>query len=114
MEGTTSSSSSDSDSSRVTNTPDLPANANVLSQGSASTIDQKPTPAKVISSSGRVFERHSKSRSVSPGKEVSTNRKSTAASSSQKQLSARGDLKKNRRRSLKGDKSGTAHKRWAH
>ncbi|KAK7325052.1 hypothetical protein VNO77_29101 [Canavalia gladiata] len=113
MESTTSSSSSDSDSSPVINTPGLPANAIALNQGSASTIDEKPMPAEVVSSSGRAFERRSKSRSVSPGLEVSINRKSNAASSSQKQLSARGDLKKNRRRSLNGDKSVTANKRWA-
>ncbi|KAL9322932.1 hypothetical protein ACSQ67_010985 [Phaseolus vulgaris] len=112
MESTTSSSSSDSDSSSVFKEPDLPAHI-VLKQNSASKIDQKHTPAKVSSSSGTVFERHSKSRSISPRKEVSSSRKSNAASSSvQKQLSARGDLKKSRRRSLNGDKSTTAQKRW--
>ncbi|RDX95605.1 hypothetical protein CR513_21852, partial [Mucuna pruriens] len=106
MESATSSSSSDSDSSSVIKAPDLPANV-VLNQDSASKIDQKSAPAKV-------FERHSKSRSVSPRKEVSSSRKSNAASSSvQKQLSARGDLRKSRRRSLNGDKSSAAHKRWA-
>ncbi|TKY48358.1 hypothetical protein E2542_SST25776 [Spatholobus suberectus] len=112
MESTTSPSSSDSDSSSVIKAPDLPADV-VLNQDSASTIDQKPTPAKVSSSSRRAFERHSKSRSVSPRKEVSSSQKSNAASSSgQKQLSARGDLKKSGRRSLNGDKNATAHKRW--
>ncbi|CAJ1955606.1 unnamed protein product [Sphenostylis stenocarpa] len=112
MDSTTSPSASDSDSSSVIKTPDLPADV-VLEKDSASKIDQKPTSAKVSNSSGRVFERHSKSRSISPCKEVSSSRKSNAASSSvQKQLSARGDLKKSRRRSLNGDKSTTANKRW--
>ncbi|KAK7402218.1 hypothetical protein VNO78_14304 [Psophocarpus tetragonolobus] len=108
MESATSpSSSSDSDSSSVIKAPNLPADV-VLKQDSASKIDQKPTLARISSSSGK---RHSKSRSFSPRKEVSSSRKSTASSSAQKQLSARGDLKKSRRRSLNGD-SATAHKRW--
>ncbi|XP_027340492.1 uncharacterized protein LOC113853951 [Abrus precatorius] len=112
MDSTTSSSSSDSDCSPTSIAPDLTGDVNVLNQGSASTIDQKPAPAKVFSSSKRVSERHSKSRSLSPHKEVSTGRKPNASSSGQKQLSARGDLKKNRRRSLNGDKGATAHKKW--
>ncbi|RZB84322.1 uncharacterized protein LOC114375170 [Glycine soja] len=113
MESTTSpSSSSDSDSSSVVKAPKLPTDV-VLKQDFAPKLDQNPTPAKVSSSSGRVFERHSKSRSVSPRKEVSSSQKSNAASASaQKLLSARGDLKKNRRRSLNGDKSATAPKGW--
>ncbi|QCE09166.1 hypothetical protein DEO72_LG10g385 [Vigna unguiculata] len=113
MESTTSSSSSDSDSSSVVKESNLSAEI-VSKQDSASKIDQKLTPRKISSSSGRVFERHSKSRSISPRKEVSSSQKSNAAyySSVQKQLSARGDLKKTRRRSLNGDKSTTAHKRW--
>jgi len=111
MESTTSSSSSDSDSSSVIKEPDLPVHI-VLKQDSASKIDQKHTPAEVSISSDRVFECRSESRSISP-REVSSSRKSNAASSSvQKQLSARGDLKKSRRRSLNGDKSTTAQKRW--
>ncbi|XP_061364832.1 uncharacterized protein LOC133308240 [Gastrolobium bilobum] len=110
MESTTSPSSSDSDSSPLNNAQDLPADVN---QGSTSRVDQKPTPVKCFSASGRVFERHTKSQSVSPLKEVTTNRKSNAASSScQKQLLPRGDLKKSRRRSLNEAKSATAHKRW--
>ncbi|RZB62837.1 uncharacterized protein LOC114387375 [Glycine soja] len=113
MESTTSpSSSSDSDSSSVIKARDRPADV-VLNQNLASKINQKPTPAKVSSSSGRFFECHSKSQSVSPRKELSSSQKSNAASSSaQKLLSARGDLKKNRRRSLNGDKSTMEHKRW--
>ncbi|KAE9588145.1 hypothetical protein Lalb_Chr22g0352291 [Lupinus albus] len=105
MESTTSPSSSDSDSFPVNNARVFPVNASVLNQKSA--------PAKVFSSSGRVFERHSKSQSMNPCKEASAIKKSTnaASSSSQKQLSPRGDLKKIRRRSLNGAKSATAHKR---
>ncbi|MED6222169.1 hypothetical protein PIB30_061776 [Stylosanthes scabra] len=91
MDSTTSPSSSDSDSTPINNARDTPQ-------------DQKSAPAKV-----------SRSRSVSPLKEVSSNRNFNADYSpswSQKQLSARGDLKKSRRRSLGGAKSAAAHKRW--
>lgn len=108
MESTTSPSSSDSDSSPVNNARDLPADAIVLNPSSASAIAGKPVPAKIISLSRRVVEHPSKSQSDSPLKEVSTIQKSNAASSSsQKQLSARGDLR-GRRRSL-----ASAHKRWS-
>ncbi|MED6169893.1 hypothetical protein PIB30_025460 [Stylosanthes scabra] len=88
MDSTTSPSSSDSDSTPINNARDIP-------QDLPSARNQKSAPAKV-----------SRSRSVSPLKEVSANRKFNAASSSwsQKQLSARGDLKKSRRRSLGGAK----------
>ncbi|KAJ1412397.1 hypothetical protein SESBI_20518 [Sesbania bispinosa] len=112
MDSTTSPSSSDTDSPSANNAQDLPFDVSLLNQGSASAIDQKPTPAKVFSSSGRVFERRSKSRSVIPLKEVSTNWKSNVAPSSPKQLSARGDLKKSRRRSLTSAKTATTQKRW--
>ncbi|KAK7261565.1 hypothetical protein RIF29_27879 [Crotalaria pallida] len=105
MESTTSPSSSDSDSAPV-------YNAQVLNHDSPAGIGQKSAPAKVLSAPGRIFERHSKSQSMRPLKEASATRKSTnAASSSQKQLSPRGDLKKSRRRSLNGAKSMTAQKR---
>ncbi|XP_057452482.1 uncharacterized protein LOC130744310 isoform X2 [Lotus japonicus] len=116
MDSTTSPSSSDTDGSPANKAQDPQVDVIVSNQGSASGIDQIPMPAEVFSSSGRVFERRSKtkSRSISPLKEVSMNRKSNAASSSSspKQLSARGDLKKSRRRSLNGPKSATALKRW--
>ncbi|KAK7272027.1 hypothetical protein RJT34_28371 [Clitoria ternatea] len=112
MESTTSPSSSDSDSSPVIDTLDLPLDVADRKQGCATTIDQKPTLGKASNSSGRVSEHHSKSRSIAPRKEVSTSRKSNASSSSQKQLSARGDLRKNRKRSFSGEKNATAHKRW--
>lgn len=112
MESTTSPSSSDSDSTPVNNAQDLPFDAIVLKQNPASGVAQKSRPAKAFSSSGSVFERGIKSQSMSPLKEASAVRKSNAASSSsQKQLSPRGDLKKSRRRSLNGAKSATAHKR---
>ncbi|XP_019436577.1 PREDICTED: uncharacterized protein LOC109342945 isoform X1 [Lupinus angustifolius] len=113
MESTTSPSSSDSDSFPVNNARVFPIDASALNQESASGNGQKSAPAKVFSSSGRVFERHSKSQPMNPFKEASAIKKSTnaASSSSQKQLSPRGDLKKIRRRSLNGAKSATAHKR---
>ncbi|KAL2332191.1 hypothetical protein Fmac_019772 [Flemingia macrophylla] len=109
---TSPSSSSDSESSSVTKASELPADI-TLNQTFASKFDQKPTPAKVSSSSRQVFERHTKYQSISPRKDVSSIRKSNGAfSSAQKQLSARGDLKKSRRRSLNGDPRVIAQKRW--
>ncbi|XP_061361374.1 uncharacterized protein LOC133305232 [Gastrolobium bilobum] len=106
MESTTSPSSSDSDSAPVINAKDLAATVDLigLNQSSALAIGKKSAPVKPFSSS-------EKSRSVAPFKEISTYRKPNAASSSsQYQLSARGDLKKSKRRSLSGAKGGTAHK----
>ncbi|QHN94924.1 hypothetical protein HN51_042776 [Arachis hypogaea] len=95
MDSTSSPSSSDSDSIPINNARDTPHYL-------PSAKNQKSAPAKV-----------SRSRSVSPLKEVSSNRKFNAASSSsQKQLSVRGDLKKSRRRSLGGAKNASGHKRW--
>ncbi|KAE9585971.1 hypothetical protein Lal_00010160 [Lupinus albus] len=110
MENTTSPSSSDSDSTPVSPVID----AIVVNQDSAVGNGPKSAPAKVFRSSGRIFERRSKYQSVPPLKEVSAIRKSTnaASSSSQKQLSPRGDLKKSRRRSLNGAMSATAQKRF--
>ena len=115
MESSTSPSSSDSDSPPVKNAQNLLADVIVLNQSSDSIVDQKCTPAKMSNSSGRLIERRSKSRSVSPLKEILSNQKSNAASSSssQKQLSPRRDLlKKSRRRSLPAAKSASANKRW--
>ncbi|GAU17255.1 hypothetical protein TSUD_109700 [Trifolium subterraneum] len=113
MESSTSPSSSDSDSPPVKNAQNLLADVIVLNQSSDSTVNQKCTPAKMSNSSGRLIERRSKSRSVSPLKEILSNQKSNATSSlSQKQLSPRRDLKKSRRRSLPGAKSASANKRW--
>ncbi|KAJ7980749.1 Inactive rhomboid protein [Quillaja saponaria] len=85
MDSTTSPSSSDSDS--------VPANR---PQVPATKIDE------------------SKSQSASPLKEKSRNWKSNMVSSSgQKQLSARGDLKKNRRRSLLASNTASPKTRWA-
>jgi hypothetical protein len=115
MESSTSPSSSDSDSPPVKNAQNLLADVIVLNQSSYSTVNQKCTPAKMSNSSERLIERRSKSRSVSPLKEILSNQKSNAASSSssQKQLSPRRDLlKKSRRRSLPAAKSASANKRW--
>ncbi|KAK2371120.1 hypothetical protein QL285_084101 [Trifolium repens] len=114
MESSTSPSSSDSDSPPVKNAQNLLADVIVLNQSSYSTVNQKCTPAKMSNSSERLIERRSKSRSVSPLKEILSYQKSNAASSSssQKQLSPRRDLKKSRRRSLPAAKSASANKRW--
>ncbi|XP_050884064.1 uncharacterized protein LOC127087245 isoform X3 [Lathyrus oleraceus] len=113
MDSTTSPSSSDSDSSPVNNTQNLPANVFVPNQNSDSTIDQTPKQAKFLKSSGTLIERRSQSRYASPLQEVPIYHKSNAASSSsQKQLSPHKDLKKSRRRSLTGAKTAGAHKRW--
>ncbi|KAL5082588.1 hypothetical protein RYX36_011009 [Vicia faba] len=115
MDSTTSpSSSSDSDSSPVNNTQNLPADVFAPNQNSDSTIDRTSTPAKIVNSSGTLIERRSQSRYASPLQEVPTYHKSNAASSSssQQQLSPRKDLKKSRRRSLTGAKTAGAHKRW--
>ncbi|CAI8592247.1 unnamed protein product [Vicia faba] len=115
MDSTTSpSSSSDSDSSPVNNTQNLPADVFAPNQNSDSTIDRTSTPAKIVNSSGTLIEPRSQSRYASPLQEVPIYHKSNAASSSssQKQLSPRKDLKKSRRRSLTGAKTAGAHKRW--
>ncbi|KAK4855069.1 hypothetical protein QYF36_003681 [Acer negundo] len=102
MDSTTSPSSSDSDSPPK-NRPEAPVakhRDSLLQNGEfASTSNQKSAPPKVSSSFVKPTDRHTKSRSVSPLKERSTNQNSiTLSSLRQKQLSARGDLKKSRRR----------------
>ena len=117
MESSTSPSSSDSDSSPVNPVQDSASKVGdvmVPSKESSPASNQKYKPAKAVSSSERSieFEPSSKSQSVSPLKERSSNLRSNAASSRQKQLSARVDLRKSRRRSLTGTKNAAAQKRW--
>ncbi|KAK0575042.1 hypothetical protein LWI29_033189 [Acer saccharum] len=80
----------------------------------ASTSNQKSAPPKVSSSFMKPTDRHTKSRSVSPLKERSTNQNSgTLSSLRQKQLSARGDLKKSKRRTQSTTSQDAAQqKRW--
>ncbi|KAI9194280.1 hypothetical protein LWI28_004702 [Acer negundo] len=117
MDSTTSPSSSDSDSPPK-NRPEAPVakhRDSLLQNGEfASTSNQKSAPPKVSSSFVKPTDRHTKSRSVSPLKERSTNQNSiTLSSLRQKQLSARGDLKKSRRRTQSTtSKDAAQQKRW--
>ncbi|KAK1586708.1 hypothetical protein Q3G72_005334 [Acer saccharum] len=117
MDSTTSPSSSDSDSPPK-NRPEAPVakhRDSLLQNGDfASTSNQKSAPPKVSSSFMKPTDRHTKSRSVSPLKERSTNQNSgTLSSLRQKQLSARGDLKKSKRRTQSTTSQDAAQqKRW--
>ncbi|PON89233.1 inactive rhomboid protein [Trema orientale] len=116
MDSTTSPSSSDSDSSPldqaqtpVPKTPEIPAQSFEFH----STRDQNSMPTKPSGPMARPKDKHSKSRSVSPLKEISMNRKSlTISSSRQRQFSANGDTKRSRRLHLSAQKDTTPHKRW--
>ncbi|CAJ2660967.1 unnamed protein product [Trifolium pratense] len=114
MESSTSPSSSDSDSPLVKNAQYPPVDVIVPTKSSDCKIDLKSTPAKTLNSSGRLIERRTEFRSISPLKEFLSSQKSNAASSSssRKQLSPRRDLKKSRRRSLPSAKSASTNKRW--
>lgn len=118
MDSTTSpSSSSDSDSSPldraqspVPKTPELPAPQSFEFH---STRNQNSMPAKPSGSMVRPKDKHLKSRSVSPLKEISMNRKSeTVSASRQRQLSANSDAKRSRRLHQSAQKDTTPHKRW--
>ncbi|KAJ7947525.1 Inactive rhomboid protein [Quillaja saponaria] len=115
MDSTTSPSSSDSDIV-PTNRPKVPVSkideVPVQKNSYHSTRNQKITQAK---GSSFQTEQLSKSKSASPLKEICTNRKSNIVSSSfsrQKQLPARGNLKKNRRLSLTGSNTASPQKKW--
>ncbi|KAK3205139.1 hypothetical protein Dsin_019185 [Dipteronia sinensis] len=117
MDSTTSPSSSDSDSppKNRPEAPDAKHRDSLLQNGDfASTNNQKSAPPKVSSSFVKPTDRHTKSRSVSPLKERSTNQNSgTLSSLRQKQLSVRGDLKKSRRRTQSTtSKDAAQQKRW--
>ncbi|KAH7560522.1 hypothetical protein JRO89_XS10G0037300 [Xanthoceras sorbifolium] len=117
MDSTTSPSSSESDSP-IKNRPEAPVakdtDSPLQNRNSVSTSDQKSAPPKVSSSLVKPTNRHTKSRSVSPLKERSTNQNSgTLSSLRQKQLSARGELKKSRRRTQSTSKVAAQQKRWA-
>lgn len=117
MDSTTSPSSSDSDSSpvnrqqvSVTKIQETPVQSSDL----ASTVNQKSAPAKASSSLLGLTNDHTKSRSVSPLKEISTNQKSITLSSLRpKQFSAGGDARKMRRRTQAASKDAIPKKRWA-
>ncbi|KAL5766662.1 hypothetical protein ACOSP7_017279 [Xanthoceras sorbifolium] len=117
MDSTTSPSSSESDSP-IKNRPEAPVakdtDSPLQNGNSVSTSDQKSAPPKVSSSLVKPTNRHTKSRSVSPLKERSRNQNSgTLSSLRQKQLSARGELKKSRRRTQSTSKDAAQQKRWA-
>ncbi|KAM6578785.1 hypothetical protein CsatB_030622 [Cannabis sativa] len=114
MDSTTSpSSSSDSDraQSPVPKTPEIPP----PSFDFHSTRHQKSLPTKLKQLPmlrPTKDNKHSKSRSVSPLKELSMNRKSdTFSSLKQRPLSSSGETKRNRRPNPHKD-STTTHKRW--
>jgi hypothetical protein len=115
MDSTTSPSSSDSDSS-PSNQPHAPvAKAEELSvknSYSSSTRNQMSTPAKPPSSFVRPIDQSSKSRSISPLKEISTNWKSDSTSSSRQKQAVGDSSRKSRRRHLAGSKNATPQKRW--
>ncbi|XP_062172801.1 uncharacterized protein LOC133878283 isoform X2 [Alnus glutinosa] len=116
MDSTTSPSSSDSDSS-PSNQPHAPVakmeEISVENNYSTSTRNQMSAPAKPPGSFVRPTDWSSKSRSGSPLKEISTNRKSDSISSSrQKQLIVGDSSRKSRRRHLTGSKDATPQKRW--
>ncbi|XP_062083979.1 uncharacterized protein LOC133790383 [Humulus lupulus] len=112
LDNTTSpSSSSDSDraESPVPKTPEIPP----PSFDFHSTRQQRSVPAKL--SIVRTKDKHSKSRSVSPLKELSMNRKSDTFSSLKQRplLSSSGETKRSRRPHVSAHKeTTTTHKRW--
>lgn len=116
MESTTSPSSSDSDSSPkdraespAVETPEITAH----SIESHSIRKLKSLPPKPSGSMVRLKEKHPKSRSISPLKEISVNHKLERVSSTrQRQLSASGDQKMTRMLNLSAQKDSTPHKRW--
>ena len=114
MDSTTSPSSSDSDSS-PSNQPHAPvAKAEEISVKNiySSTRNQMSTPAKPPGSFVRPTNQSSKSRSISPLKEISTNWKSNSNSSSRQKQAVGDSSRKSRRRHLAGSKDATPQKRW--
>ncbi|KAF3452572.1 hypothetical protein FNV43_RR03005 [Rhamnella rubrinervis] len=118
MDNTTSPSSSDSDSpsvdrlhSPVAQTPKIPAQK---FDSGATTSQKSISAAKASSSMVRTKDWHLKSRSESPLKEISMNRKSEPISPRQMQLSAVGDFKRSRRHNLSGKNGAAPHKRWVY
>jgi hypothetical protein len=115
MDNTTSPSSSDSDSS-----PSNQPHASVakveeifVKNSYSSTINQKSASAKPPGSFVRPTDWSSKSRSISPLKEISTNWKSDSISLSRQKQAVVGDSsRKSRRRHLTGSNDATPRKRW--
>ncbi|KAM3693247.1 hypothetical protein ACJW30_08G151800 [Castanea mollissima] len=115
MDSTTSPSSSDSDCSSANRSHAHVAKIEEISvknSNCASTRNQMSVPAKPSGSIVRPTDWRSKSRSVSPLKEISTNWKSDAMSSSRQKQLAGGDSRKSKRRHLAGSKDATPQKRW--
>nr|POF05513.1 hypothetical protein CFP56_18029 [Quercus suber] len=115
MDSTTSPSSSDSDCSSANRSHARVAKIEEISvknSNCASTRNQMSVPAKPSGSIVRPSDWRSKSRSVSPLKEISTNWKSDAMSSSRQKQLAGGDSRKSKRRHLAGSKDATPQKRW--
>lgn len=115
MDSTTSPSSSDSDCSsakrphaRVAKFEEI----SVKNSNCVSTRNQMSVPAKASGYSVRPTDWRSKSRSVSPLKEISTNWKSNTISSSRQKQLVGGDSRKSKRRNLNGSKDATPQKRW--
>ncbi|KAE8037096.1 hypothetical protein FH972_009719 [Carpinus fangiana] len=115
MTSTTSPSSSDSDSS-PSNQPHPPVakveEISVKNSYSSSTRNQMSAPAKSLGTSVRPTDHISKSRSISPLKEISTNWKSDSISSSRQKQEVGDSSRKSRRRHLTGSKDVTPQKRW--
>lgn len=115
MDSTTSPSSSDSDCSSANRSHARIAKIEEISvknSNCASTRNQMSVPAKPSGSIVRPTDWRSISRSVSPLKEISTNWKSDAMSSSRQKQLAGGDSRKSKRRHLAGSKDATPQKRW--
>ncbi|XP_044506080.1 uncharacterized protein LOC123225844 [Mangifera indica] len=115
MDSTTSP-SSDSDSPPA-NQPEVPSpkvlGTPILNIDSASTSKQKSVPLKFSSLSVKPTDLSTSSRWVSPLTEISTNQNSSAVSSwRQKQPSARGDIKKSRRRPQTASKDAAPQRKW--
>lgn len=112
MESTTSPSSSDSDSCSRKVRADKLQKTPLKNAYLVSTSDQKSALPKVPASLVKETEQNVKSRLGSPLKEITSNHKSNTGSLKQKQLLARGDLKKSRRRIQSASKDSASHKRW--
>ncbi|KAF5725491.1 hypothetical protein HS088_TW23G00213 [Tripterygium wilfordii] len=116
MDSTTSPSSSDSDSPPVNRPKAHVAEADEISAQKnelASATNQKSAPSKSSSSLNKLTDRLTRSRTVSPLKEVSMNPKVNTRAVLKQKHSADGDLRKSRRPTQMLSKDATPQKRWA-